>query len=89
MRATLYRLLIAVPAAAALYFGQFWASRDGSGCSPADEDRLAALGTAIVVLAVVAFLAALLKRWIVGGLSAGIGIVLTVSGLGIALGCLN
>ena len=89
MRATLYRLLIAVPAAFALYCGQFWTSRDGGGCAPVDEDRLAALGTAIVVLAVVAFAGALLKRWIVGGLGAGIGLVLTLYGFAIALSCLN
>jgi hypothetical protein len=89
MRATLYRLLIAVPAAAALYCGQYWANRTGGGCAPGDEDHLAVLGAVITVLAIAALASALLRRWVVGAVSAGIGIVLTVIGFGIAIRCLQ
>ena len=89
MRAWLYRLLIALPAAALLYFGWYWAAREGGGCSPAHEDQLAALGTAIIVVSVVALAAAAVKRWIVGSLGVGVGLVLTVIGFGIGIGCLQ
>jgi hypothetical protein len=89
MSSTLLRVLLGALAAVIVYFGQYWALRDASACGEADQDRLAVLGTVMLVIGGVAIASAILGRLRVAGAVTVVGLGLIVVGYGIGFGCLQ
>jgi hypothetical protein len=87
MWSSLLRLLLAALAAVIVYYGQYWARRNASACGEADQDRLAALGTVMLLVGVVAIVGLILGRLRVAGPAAVVGVGLIAVGYGIGIGC--
>jgi hypothetical protein len=87
MWSTLLRLLLAALAAVIVYYGQYWARRTASACAESDQDRLAALGTVLLLVGVVAIVGLILGRVRVSGAATVLGFGLIAVGYGIGIGC--
>jgi type VI protein secretion system component VasK len=89
MWSTLLRLLLAMLAAVIVYLGQYWARRNANACGEADQDRLAAVGTVMLVVGVASIVSLLAGRVRVSGAATVLGVGLIVVGYGIGIGCLQ
>jgi hypothetical protein len=87
MWSTLLRLLLAALAALVVYLGQYWARRNASACGEADQDRLAVIGTVMLVVGVVSIVSLILGRIRVSGATTVLGLGLIVVAYAIGIGC--
>ena len=87
MWSTLLRLLLAALAAVIVYYGQYWTRRTASACAESDQDRLAALGTVMLLVGVVAIVGLILGRLRVAGPAVVVGVGLIAVGYVIGIGC--